>query len=172
VGGVPLVLKVLEGTQGAGVMLVESAACARSVLQTFQGLNTPVIAQQFIAEAAGANIRCFVVGDKVVGAMQRQSNQGEFRSNLHLGGTASAAKLRSNERAIAIRAAKALKLKLAGVDLIRSDQGALVLEVNSSPGLEGIEAATGKNVADAVIQLMEKQFAPSSPTRCLQADCV
>ncbi|WP_461480992.1 30S ribosomal protein S6--L-glutamate ligase [Porticoccus sp.] len=156
VGGPPLVVKLLEGTQGIGVVLAETRKAAESVIEAFMGLKADIMVQEYIGESGGADIRCFVIGDKVVAAMQRQAAPGEFRSNLHRGGTASLVRLSPVERATAIRAAKTMGLNVAGVDILRSNHGPLVMEVNSSPGLEGIEAATGKDVAGAIIGFMEK----------------
>ncbi|WP_461516232.1 30S ribosomal protein S6--L-glutamate ligase [Porticoccus sp.] len=156
VGGPPLVVKLLEGTQGIGVVLAETRKAAESVIEAFMGLKADIMVQEYIGESGGADIRCFVIGDKVVAAMQRQAAPGEFRSNLHRGGTASLVRLSPAERATALRAAKTMGLNVAGVDILRSNHGPLVMEVNSSPGLEGIEAATGKDVAGAIIGFMEK----------------
>jgi len=156
VGGAPLIVKVLKSTQGNGVVLAETRKAAESLINAFRGLEADFLVQEFIKEAGGADIRCFVIGDKVVAAMQRNAAPGEFRSNLHRGGTAEVVRLRPDERKLAIRAARVMGLDVAGVDLIRSDHGALVLEVNSSPGLEGIENATGKNIAGAIIEYIEK----------------
>jgi ribosomal protein S6--L-glutamate ligase len=159
VGGAPLVIKLLEGTQGIGVVLAETQKAAESVIQAFMGLQANIMVQEFIKEAGGSDIRCFVVGDKVVAAMQRQGPEGEFRSNLHRGGSAKLAKLTPQERATAVHAAKIMGLEVCGVDLLRSNHGPVVMEVNSSPGLEGIEAASGKDVADIVFQYLEKRVA-------------
>ncbi len=156
VGGAPLVAKLLEGTQGIGVVLCETRKAAESVLEAFMGLNVSIMVQEYIKEAGGADIRCFVVGDKVVAAIKRQAKPGEFRSNLHRGGTAELIKITPEERAVAVRAARIMGLNVAGVDLLRSNHGPLVMEVNSSPGLEGIESATGKDVAGMIIQFLEK----------------
>ncbi|TNF02219.1 MAG: 30S ribosomal protein S6--L-glutamate ligase [Gammaproteobacteria bacterium] len=156
VGGPPLVVKLLEGTQGIGVVLAETRKAAESVIEAFMGLKADIMVQEYIGESGGADIRCFVIGDKVIAAMQRQAAPGEFRSNLHRGGTASLVRLSPAERATAVRAAKTMGLNVAGVDILRSNHGPLVMEVNSSPGLEGIEAATGKDVADAIISFIEK----------------
>lgn len=155
VGGAPLVLKLLEGTQGLGVVLAETKNAATSVLEAFNGLGARVIAQEFIKEAGGADIRAFVIDGKVVGAMKRQGKEGEFRSNLHRGGNATVLDLTDEEEKTAIKAAKALGLGVAGVDMLQSNHGPLVLEVNSSPGLEGIEKATGKDIAKAIIRYLE-----------------
>jgi len=156
VGGAPLVVKLLEGTQGIGVVLCETKKAAESVLEAFMGLNVSIMVQEYIKEAGGADIRCFVVGDKVVAAIKRQAQPGEFRSNLHRGGTASLIKITPEERSTAVRAARIMGLNVAGVDLLRSNHGPLVMEVNSSPGLEGIESATGKDVAGMIIGFLEK----------------
>jgi ribosomal protein S6--L-glutamate ligase len=160
VGGAPLVIKLLEGTQGIGVVLAETRKAGESVIEAFRGLNANILVQEFIKEADGADLRCLVVGDKVVAAMKRQGKEGEFRSNLHRGGSASIARLTPAERLTAVRAAKIMGLNVAGVDLLRSNHGPVVMEVNSSPGLEGIEAATGKDVAGMIIQFIEKQAKP------------
>lgn len=156
-GAAPHVIKLNEGTQGNGVILAESQTASRSVIEAFRGLYANFLVQEFIAEAEGADLRCFVVGGKVVAAMRRSAKPGEFRSNLHRGGTASAAKLSPQERALAVRAAKVMGLGVAGVDMLRSKRGPLVLEVNSSPGLEGIEAASGVDVAAAVIDYIARK---------------
>lgn len=159
-GGAPVVIKLLEGTQGIGVVLAETRKAAESVIEAFRGLNAQILVQEFIEEAGGADIRCLVVGDKVVAAMKRQGKEGEFRSNLHRGGTAALTKLSKDERAAAIKAAKVMGLNVAGVDLLRSNRGPLIMEVNSSPGLEGIETATGKDVAGMIIEFIEKNARP------------
>lgn len=156
VGGAPLVLKLLEGTQGKGIVLAETHKAAETIIDTFRQLNANFLVQEFIKEAGGADIRAFVVGDKVVAAMMRQAPKGEFRSNLHRGGKASLVKLTPGERRTAVLSAKKMGLNVAGVDLLRSDRGPMVMEVNSSPGLEGIEKATGKDVASMIIQFLEK----------------
>lgn len=156
VGGAPMVIKLLEGTQGVGVVLAETRKAAESVIEAFRGLNANILAQEFIKEAGGADIRCFVVGNRVVAAIKRQAKEGEFRSNLHRGGEASVVKITPEERSTAVRAAKILGLNVAGVDLLRSNHGPVVMEVNSSPGLEGIETATGKDVAGMIIGFIEK----------------
>ncbi|WP_404419930.1 30S ribosomal protein S6--L-glutamate ligase [Marinospirillum sp.] len=161
VGGAPLVIKLLEGTQGIGVVLAETEKAAESVIQAFMGLKANIMVQEYIKEAGGADIRCFVIGDKVVAAMKRQAAPGEFRSNLHRGGQAELIKITPEERSTAIRAAKAMGLRVCGVDLLRSNHGAVVMEVNSSPGLEGIEEATGKDVAGQIIDYIEKNAAPN-----------
>ena len=155
-GGTPVVIKLLEGTQGIGVVLAETKKAAKSVIEAFHGLNADMLVQEFIAEAGGADIRAFVVDGKVIAAMKRQGAEGEFRSNLHRGGTSSVVKLSRAEKKAAVEAAKAMGLSVAGVDMLQSSRGPLILEVNSSPGLEGIEKATGLDVADHVIQFLEK----------------
>lgn len=165
VGGAPLVIKLLEGTQGVGVVLTETNKAAESVIEAFRGLNANILAQEFIKEAGGADIRCLVVGGKVVAAMKRQGKEGEFRSNLHRGGNANIVKITPAERATATRAAKILGLNFAGVDLLRANHGPVVMEVNSSPGLEGIEKATGKDIASLVIEMIEKTPPGTANTR-------
>ena len=160
VGGAPLVIKVLEGTQGRGVVLAETHKAAESVLEAFLGLKQDIMVQEYIREAGGADIRCFVVGDKVIAAMKRQAKPGEFRSNLHRGGSASLIKITPLERSTAVRAARVMGLHVAGVDILRSQRGPLVMEVNSSPGLEGIETTTGKDVAGMIITHLEKNAEP------------
>ena len=159
-GGAPLVIKLLEGTQGIGVVLAETGKAAESVIEAFRGLKENILVQEFIKEAKGADLRCFVIGDKVVAAMKRQGGEGEFRSNLHRGGNATLAKLTPEERLTAVRAARVMGLNVAGVDLLRSNHGPVVMEVNSSPGLEGIETATEKNVAGMIINFIEKAAKP------------
>jgi ribosomal protein S6--L-glutamate ligase len=156
VGGEPLVIKLLEGTQGLGVVLAETKKAAQSVIEAFHNLKARIIVQEFIAESKGADIRAFVVGNEVVGAMKRQGKEGEFRSNLHRGGTGSLIKLSRAEKAAALNAAKSLGLKIAGVDMLQSARGPLILEVNSSPGLEGIEKATKTDIAGKIIEYMEQ----------------
>lgn len=156
VGGTPVVIKLLEGTQGLGVVLAENKKAAVSVVEAFNGLKARVIVQEFIKEAKGADVRAFVVDGHVVGAMKRQAKEGEFRSNLHRGGTAEVIELTHEEEIAAIKAANALKLGVAGVDILQSERGPLIIEVNSSPGLEGIEAATGKDIAAQMIKYIEK----------------
>ena len=160
VGGAPLVVKLLEGTQGKGVVLAETKKAAESVIDAFRGLRADFLVQEFIKEAGGADIRCFVVGEKVVAAMKRQAKEGEFRSNLHRGGVANVVKITPEERSTAVRAARIMGLNVAGVDLLRSNHGPVVMEVNSSPGLEGIEQATGKDVASLIIQFIETNAKP------------
>jgi ribosomal protein S6--L-glutamate ligase len=157
VGGAPLVIKLLEGTQGIGVVLAETQKAAESVIQAFMGLKANIMVQEFIKEAGGSDLRCFVVGDKVVASMKRQGPEGEFRSNLHRGGSASLVRLTPEERSTAVRAARVMGLGVCGVDLLRSNHGPVVMEVNSSPGLEGIEKASDKDVAGIIIQHMEKR---------------
>lgn len=157
VGGAPVVIKLLEGTQGLGVVLAESKKVAISVLEAFNGLKARVIVQEFIKESGGADIRAFVVDGKVVGAMKRQGKAGEFRSNLHRGGSAEVIALSPEEEATAIKAASALKLGVAGVDMLQSNRGPLVLEVNSSPGIEGIERATHHDIAGEIIAYLERE---------------
>ena len=156
-GGAPVVIKLLEGTQGIGVVLAETNNAAESVIQAFMGLKANIMIQEFIKEAGGADIRCFVVGEKVVAAMKRQGPEGEFRSNLHRGGSANLVRLTPGERSTAVRAAKIMGLGVCGVDLLRSNHGPVVMEVNSSPGLEGIEGASGKDVAGMIIEHLEKR---------------
>ncbi len=158
VGGAPLVIKLLEGTQGKGVVLAETRKAAESVINAFKSLHANILVQEFIKEAGGSDIRCFVIDGKVVGSMQRQASAGEFRANLHLGGTASAVKITPAERKIAIKAAKVMGLKVAGVDIIRSSAGPKVVEINSSPGLEGIETVTGNDIAGLMIESIEKHL--------------
>ncbi|MDX1696829.1 MAG: 30S ribosomal protein S6--L-glutamate ligase [Thiohalobacterales bacterium] len=161
VGGAPLVIKLLEGTQGIGVVLAETAKAAESVIEAFMGLDANILVQEYIKEAGGADIRCFVVGDKVVAAMKRQAKEGEFRSNLHRGGTAALIKITPEERSTAVRAARVMGLNVAGVDLLRSNHGPVVMEVNSSPGLEGIENASGKDIAGMCIEFIERNARPN-----------
>ncbi|MDE2091185.1 MAG: 30S ribosomal protein S6--L-glutamate ligase [Gammaproteobacteria bacterium] len=156
VGDVPLIIKLTEGSQGQGVVLTETRHAAESVIDAFRDLDAHFLVQQFIRESRGTDIRCFVIGNKVVASMKRQARKGEFRANLHRGGTAEAIRITPAERTMAIKAAKIMGLNVAGVDLIRSARGTLVLEVNSSPGLEGIEAATQKNIAGEIIAFVER----------------
>lgn len=155
-GGAPVVIKLLEGTQGIGVVLAENKKAAISVIEAFNGLKARVIVQEFIRESKGADVRAFVVDGHVVGAMRRQAREGEFRSNLHRGGRAEVIELNHEEEIAAIKAAKALGLGVAGVDMLQSERGPLIIEVNSSPGLEGIEQATGKDIAGQIIRYVEK----------------
>jgi ribosomal protein S6--L-glutamate ligase len=156
VGGAPLVIKLLEGTQGLGVVLADNKNSAESILEAFNGLQARVIVQEFIKEAKGADIRAFIVDGVVVGAMKRQGKEGEFRSNLHRGGTADIIELTDEEENAALKAAKVMGLGIAGVDILQSARGPLILEVNSSPGLEGIETATGKDIASQIIKYVER----------------
>ena len=156
IGGAPLVIKLLEGTQGIGVVLAETKKAAKSVIEAFHGLNANILMQEFIKEAGGADIRAFVVNGEVVGAMKRQGKEGEFRSNLHRGGSSEAIKLKRSEKSAAIRAAKAMGLGIAGVDMLQSSRGPLILEINSSPGLEGIEESTGVDIASKIVHYIEK----------------
>lgn len=156
VGGAPMVIKLLEGTQGVGVVLTETEKAAESVIDAFRGLNVYFLAQEFIKEAGGSDIRCLVIGDKVVASMKRQGKEGEFRSNLHRGGSATSIRITPEERSTAVRAAKIMGLNVAGVDILRSNHGPVVMEVNSSPGLEGIETITGKDVAALIYQFIER----------------
>jgi ribosomal protein S6--L-glutamate ligase len=160
VGDAPLVIKLLEGTQGIGVVLAETHKAAESVIEAFLGLKANILVQEYIKEAGGSDIRCFVIGDKVVAAMKRQALAGEFRSNLHRGGTATIIKITPEERSTAVRAASIMGLNVAGVDILRSNHGAVVMEVNSSPGLEGIETATGKDIAGMIIEFIERNARP------------
>lgn len=155
VGGAPLVIKLLSGTQGIGVVLAETRKAAESVIESFLGLKAAVLVQEYIKEAGGADIRCFVIGEKVVAAMRRQAKEGEFRSNIHRGGSAALIRITPEERSTAIRAARTMGLNVCGVDILRANHGPVVMEVNSSPGLEGIENVTGKDVAGQVIQFIE-----------------
>ncbi|WP_297478157.1 30S ribosomal protein S6--L-glutamate ligase [uncultured Photobacterium sp.] len=165
VGGAPVVIKLLEGTQGIGVVLAETRKAAESVIEAFMGLKANIMVQEYIKEAGGADIRCFVIGDKVIAAMKRQGAEGEFRSNLHRGGSAALVKITPEERKTAVAAAKIMGLSVAGVDLLRSERGPLVMEVNSSPGLEGIEKATGKDIAGMIIEYIEKYASKKTALR-------
>ncbi len=160
VGGAPVVIKLLEGTQGIGVVLAESSKGAESIIEAFMGIKVNILVQEFIKEAAGADIRCFVVGQKVVAAMKRQAAEGEFRSNLHRGGTATLIKLSKAERETALNAARIMGLGVCGVDILQAESGPVVMEVNSSPGLEGIESATNKDVATMIFEYIEKNAKP------------
>ena len=155
-GGAPLVIKLLEGTQGIGVVMAETNNAAESVIQAFKGLKQNILVQEFIKEAGAKDIRCFVVGGKVIASMMRTGRDGDFRSNIHRGGKAEKVKITPEERSTAVRAAKIMGLNVAGVDILRSNHGPVVMEVNSSPGLEGIEKATGIDVAEKVIEFIEK----------------
>lgn len=161
-GGAPVVVKLLEGTQGIGVVLADTDRSATSVIEAFRGANINILVQEFIKEAGGTDIRAFVVGGKVIAAMKRSGAEGEFRSNLHRGGSASLVKLSPEERSTAIRSAKSLGLNVCGVDMLRSNHGPVVMEVNSSPGLEGIEKATGIDVAGKIIEFLEKNAKPGA----------
>lgn len=163
VGGAPLIMKLLEGTQGRGVVLAETRKAAESVINAFKSLRANLLVQAFIKEAEGKDLRCFVIDGKVVAAIQRTAAPGEFRANVHQGGTASVVRITPEERALAVKAAKVLGLKVAGVDIIRSANGPLLLEVNSSPGLEGIETATGKDIAGMIITSIEKRLRWKQP---------
>ncbi|MCD1626706.1 MAG: 30S ribosomal protein S6--L-glutamate ligase [Paracoccaceae bacterium] len=155
-GGAPLVIKLLEGTQGIGVVLADTDRSAKSVIEAFRGAGVNILVQEFIKEAGGTDIRAIVVGGKVVAAMQRTGAEGEFRSNLHRGGSAKPIRISPEERSTAIRAAKSMGLNVCGVDMLRSNHGPVVMEVNSSPGLEGVEKATGKDIAGMIIEFIEK----------------
>ncbi len=157
VGGAPVVIKLLEGTQGIGVVLAETQQAAESLLQAFMGLKVNILVQEYIKESNGEDIRCLVVGGRVIAAMKRTAKEGDFRSNLHRGGSASLVRITPQERATAMLAAKVMGLNLCGVDFLRSKRGPVVMEVNSSPGLEGIEAATGKDIGGMVAKFIEKQ---------------
>ena len=156
-----MVVKLLEGTQGRGVVLAETAKAAESVIDAFRELKADFLVQEFIKEAGGADVRCLVIGKKVVAAMQRTAASGEFRSNLHRGGTAELTRLTPAERATAVKAAQIMGLNVAGVDILRSSRGPLVMEVNSSPGLEGIETASKKNVAAEIVKFIEENAGPN-----------
>ena len=158
VGGAPLIIKLLEGTQGKGVVLAETDKLAENIIDAFRDLDAFFLVQEYIKEAKGADIRCIVVGDKVVASMQRTAQNGDFRSNIHRGGIAKQIKISPEERKTAVAAAKIIGLEVAGVDIIRSDRGPLVLEVNSSPGLKGIETATGLDIAGMIVEHIEKAF--------------
>lgn len=161
VGGAPLVVKLLEGTQGIGVVLADTNKAAESIIEAFMGLKANILVQEYIKEAGGADIRCFVIGNKVVAAMKRQAAEGEFRSNLHRGGSAEIIRLSKEERATAVNAARIIGLNVSGVDILQSSSGAVVMEVNSSPGLEGIETATGKDVANMIFEFIETNAKPN-----------
>lgn len=163
--GAPLVIKLLEGTQGIGVVLAETTKAAESVIGAFMELKANILAQEYIKESSGEDIRCFVIGEKVVATMMRKAREGEFRSNLHRGGTATTIKITPEERQTAVKAAKVLGLNVAGVDIMRSNKGPLVLEVNSSPGLQGIETTTGVDVAGKIIQFIEQSNGQSTRTK-------
>jgi len=155
-GGAPVVIKLLEGTQGIGVVLAETRKAAESVIEAFRGLEANFLVQEFISEAGGSDLRCFVIGDKVVASIRRTAKDGEFRSNLHRGGSAELVRITPEERSTAVRAARIMGLNVAGVDILRSNHGPVVLEVNSTPGLEGIETTTGKDVAGMIVHFIEK----------------
>jgi ribosomal protein S6--L-glutamate ligase len=164
-GGAPLVLKILEGTQGVGVVLVDSEKAAKSVLDAFYGMDVNLLVQEFIEEAGGTDIRALIVGGEVVGAMKRQGAEGDFRSNLHQGGSAVSHKLTRKEKSTALAAAKAMGLGVCGVDMIPSSRGPLVMEVNSSPGLEGIEKSTKLDIAGKIMDYIEKNVTPHTPLK-------
>ena len=161
VGGTPLIIKLLEGTQGIGVVLAETRTSAKSMIEAFGGVEANIMVQEFIKEANSTDVRAFVIGGKVVAAMQRKGAPGDFRSNLHRGGHAQSIKITPEERSTAVRAAKILGLNVCGVDMLRSNHGPVVMEVNSTPGLEGIETATGKDIAGMIIEFLEKNAAPN-----------
>jgi ribosomal protein S6--L-glutamate ligase len=161
VGGPPVVIKLLEGTQGIGVMLAESGKSAKSIIDAFHGVDVAVLVQEFIKEAEGRDIRVLVIGRRIIATMERTGAKGDFRSNLHRGGSSREIELTEAERKTALDAARAMGLNVAGVDLLRSNRGAVVMEVNSSPGLEGIENTTGANVAKAMIEFLEKNAKPN-----------
>ena len=169
VGGAPLVIKLLEGTQGIGVVLAETKTAAESVIEAFLGLKANILVQEYIKESNGSDIRCFVVGDKVVASMKRQGPEGDFRSNLHLGGCGEVVKITSVERKMAIAAVKAMGLVVAGVDILRSNRGPLILEVNSAPGIEGIEQTTGISVTEPIVEYIEKMVAARKTNRSIIA---
>lgn len=162
VGGAPCVVKLTQGTQGRGIVLCETDKAAESVIDAFRDLDAYFLVQEFVEEAKGADIRCFVIGGKVVAAMMRQAKPGEFRSNLHRGGSASKVKITPEERSTAVRAAKLMGLSVAGVDILRSKHGPVVMEVNSSPGLEGIEATSGVDIAARIVEYVEKNARPGN----------
>jgi ribosomal protein S6--L-glutamate ligase len=161
VGGAPVVIKLLEGTQGIGVVLAETQKTAEAIIEAFMGLNANILVQEYIKEAGGADIRCLVVGGKVIASMKRQAAEGEFRSNLHRGGAASLVRLSPAERKTAVDAAKTMGLNMCGVDILRANSGPVVMEVNSSPGLEGIETATGKDIAGMIIDFIAANAQPN-----------
>lgn len=161
-GGTPVVIKLLEGTQGLGVVLADTNRSAKSVIEAFRATNTNILVQEFIKESGGTDIRAIVVGGKVIAAMKRTGAEGEFRSNLHRGGSANVIKLSPEERSTAVRAAKAMGLNCCGVDMLRANHGPVVMEVNSSPGLEGVEKATGLDIAGKIIEFIEKNAKPNS----------
>lgn len=159
-GGAPVIIKLLEGTQGIGVVLGETPKAAASIIEAFGGVNTNILVQEYVAEAKGEDIRCIVIGDRVVASMQRRGREGDFRSNLHRGGSAKSASITPQERSTAIGAARVMGLNVCGVDMLRSNHGPVVIEVNSSPGLEGVETATGVDVAGKIIEFIEKNAVP------------
>ena len=161
VGGAPCVIKLLEGTQGIGVVLGETKGAAKSIIEAFGGLKANILVQEFIKEAGGSDVRAFVIGGKVIAAMQRTGAEGDFRSNIHRGGSAKTVRITPEERSTAVRAAKALGLNVCGVDMLRANHGPVVMEVNSSPGLEGIEGATGKDIAGMIIEFIENNAQPN-----------
>ncbi len=161
-GGAPLVIKLLEGTQGLGVVLADTDRSAKSVIEAFRATNTNILVQEFIKEAGGSDVRAIVVGGKVIAAMKRTGGEGEFRSNLHRGGSAKVIKLTPEERLTAVRAAKSMGLNVCGVDMLRANHGPVVMEVNSSPGLEGVEKATGLDIAGKIIEHIEKNAKPGA----------
>ncbi|MBW0278976.1 30S ribosomal protein S6--L-glutamate ligase [Shewanella xiamenensis] len=169
VGGAPLVIKLLEGTQGIGVVLAETKTAAESVIEAFLGLKANILVQEYIQESNGSDIRCFVVGDKVVASMKRQGPEGDFRSNLHLGGCGEKVKITPEERKMAVAAVKAMGLVVAGVDILRSNRGPLILEVNSAPGIEGIEQTTGISVTDPIVEYIEKMVLARKSNRAVIA---
>jgi len=162
VGGTPAIIKLLEGTQGIGVVLGETPRSAKSVIEAFRGANVNILVQEFIKEAGGTDIRALVIGGKVIAAMQRKGAEGDFRSNLHRGGSAKRIKITPEERSVAVRAARAMGLNVAGVDMLRSNHGPVIMEVNSSPGLEGVEKATDIDVAGKIIEFMESNCRPGN----------
>lgn len=168
VGGAPVVIKLLEGAQGKGVMLADSHQSAVSIINAFKKMGANILVQQYIEESKGSDIRCFIVGGKIIAAMERKAKDGEFRANIHQGGSTKKARLTRHERAIAISAAKAMGLVVAGVDMVRSNHGPLVLEINSSPGLEGIEKSSGVDIAGAIITYIEKHASPISKRKPFQ----
>ncbi|MGH1379755.1 MAG: 30S ribosomal protein S6--L-glutamate ligase [Shewanella xiamenensis] len=169
VGGAPLVIKLLEGTQGIGVVLAETKTAAESVIEAFLGLKANILVQEYIQESNGSDIRCFVVGDKVVASMKRQGPEGDFRSNLHLGGCGEKVKITPEERKMAVAAVKAMGLVVAGVDILRSNRGPLILEVNSAPGIEGIEQTTGISVTEPIVEYIEKMVLARKSNRAVIA---
>ena len=165
VGGAPLVIKLLEGTQGIGVVLADTDKAAESIIEAFMGMKANILVQEFVKEAQGADIRCFVIGNRVVAAMKRQGAEGEFRSNLHRGGSAQAIKLTKEERATAVNAAKIMGLNMCGVDILQSAHGPVVMEVNSSPGLEGIESVSEKDIASLIVEFIENNAEKKDGTK-------